>query len=192
MIPRHAYLIEPVGNEYNNTKSIGGIELVINTTLEDAKFVNRVGVIRFVPEAYKTLGPKEGDLVVVHHNVFRTYLNIKGKKTKSNEYFRDGLYYVGDNRIYMYYSHKQWRPLSNTCFVKPVDTVQDSFLHRVEVNEENTGVLRYSNDFLTSIGINPGDRVGFTKNSEYEFEIEGEKVYRMRNEDICLTITEKQ
>ena len=60
MIPRYHYLIKPVGSEYNNTKIIGGVELTVNATIENAKFVNRIGEVISVPfdrdwETYKTI-----------------------------------------------------------------------------------------------------------------------------------------
>ena len=86
MKPRWDYLIKPYGEAYNNTKKIAGENFVINTSLEDATFVNRLGVVCAVPNGGQV---PQGSIVVVHHNVFRTYLDMKGKKRKSNEYFRD-------------------------------------------------------------------------------------------------------
>jgi hypothetical protein len=191
MKPRHQYLVRPLGEAYNNNKEIAGVKIVTNTSIEDAKFVNRIGVVVSVP-INNTEEISVGDRVVLHHNVFRTYLNMKGKKTKSNEYFRDGLYLVGSDRIFLYNSGDSWKTISNYCFVKPVEKVQDKSYIQIEKTQENTGELCFANDFLQSIGLSDGQRVGFTKNSEYEFEIDGEKMYRMRNEDICLTITQTE
>lgn len=188
MKPRHQYLIRPLGEAYNNNKEIAGVKIVTNTSIEDAKFVNRIGVVVSVP-INNTEDISVGDKVVLHHNVFRTYLNMKGKKTKSNEYFRDDLYLVGLDRIFLYSNKDKWHTINDYCFVKPVDKVQDKSYIQTEKNQEHTGELCFVNDFLRSIGLSEGQRVGFTKNSEYEFEIDGEKMYRMRNEDICLTIT---
>ena len=184
MKPRYSYLISPLGSEYNNTKNIGGVEVTINTTIEDAKFVNRLGVVLATPE-YNEEDITVGDIVVVHHNVFRTYLNMKGKQTKSNEFFRDDMYLVKPDRIFLYKSKGKWKTLSNFCFVKPVEKVQDKSYIQLEKNQENTGKLVFGNKNLS---IPEGTRIGFTKNSEYEFEIDGEKLYRMQNQDVCLTI----
>ena len=190
MIPRYHYLIKPVGSEYNNTKIIGGVELTVNATIENAKFVNRIGEVISVPDDSEQLKP--GDIVVVHHNVFRTYLDMKGRKRKSNEYFRDENYLVPLDRIYLYKSDDKWRALNHYCFVKPVEYRQESEILRTDKEEQHTGVITYSNDFLESKGVYDGDSIGFTKNSEYEFEIDGDKLYRMQTQDICLTITEKE
>lgn len=182
MKPRWNYLITPMnGNEYNNHKTVGDQTLIVNTSIEDASYVNRLGVVSAVP-LNGSNGPKVGDVVVVHHNVFRTYLDMKGNQRKSNEYFRDGEYLVGPERIYMYNDGKNWKCTEGYCFVRPIDYIQDSNIYRTEEKEEHVGVIRNSSIY------DPGTRVGFTKNSEYEFEIEEEKVYRMREADICILI----
>jgi len=189
MIPRFSYLIEPLGSEYNNTKNIAGVDIVVNTTIEDAAFVNRMGVVVGAPNDSEL---KIGDTVVVHHNVFRTYLNMRGKKTKSNEYFRDDLYLVSSDRVFLYKRNDHWKTLKEYCFVAPISYDQDHLLLVNKAKEDNVGLLKYSNKYLSSKNINEGDRVGFTRNSEYEFEIDGEKLYRMQNKDICLTLTKTE
>ena len=37
----------------------------------------------------------------------------------------------------------------------------------------------YSNEYLDDLGVSCGDVVGFKPNSEYEFNIENEKLYRV-------------
>ena len=76
MNPRWNYLIKPEGKEYNNTKKIAGQDFIVNTTIEDAKFCESSGYcVCASPEGSEI---KEGSRVVVHHNVFRTYLDMKG------------------------------------------------------------------------------------------------------------------
>ena len=178
MTPRGKYLIAPYGDEYNNTKMIGESSFVVNTSIEDAKYVNRIGVVLSSPKNFEI---PEGSFVVVHHNVFRTYLDMKGRQRKSNEYFRDGQYLVNPEKIYMYNDKKEWRCTKEFVFVSPSSYVQDDKIYRADKQEEeHVGIVKHSS-------FHPkGARVGFTKNSEYEFEVDGEKVYRMRASDICL------
>jgi hypothetical protein len=184
MIPRWSYLIKPYGKEYNNTKTIADEEFVINTSIEDATFVNRLGVVCAVPSGGQI---PLGSLVVVHHNVFRTYLDMRGEKRKSNEYFRDGQYLVNPNRIYLYADEDRWKTVPGYCFVSPVDYIQDSEIYRSDKEkEEHVGLLKYGN----IEGVNENQTIGFTKNSEYEFVIDNEKLYRMRNSDICIKFNE--
>lgn len=187
MTPRHGYLISPLGSEYNNTKSIGGVDFVVNTTIEDAAFVNRVGIMN------RSISGEipEGSEVVVHHNVFRTYLDMKGRKRKSNEYFRDNAYLVSPDRVYMYRPpNGEWRATDHWCFIKPIEYIQDSEIIKTDKEQQHTGEVVYSNNFLESKGIKAGDVVGFTKDSEYRFDIDGEKLYRMKTSDICLIVNE--
>lgn len=180
MKPRYGTLIKPLGQEYNNETEISGVTLVNNTSIEDVDYVNRIGV---VVSTRDNSDLQEGDLVVVHHNVFRTYYDMKGDKRKSNEYIRDNLYLVYDDKIYMYYRDDQWNTYSDYCFIEPIKYEQDELLHRVDVQEEeHVGIVKYINhDF-----IKPGDKVGFTKNSEYKFNIDDQKLYRMKTKDICI------
>ena len=50
-------------------------------------------------------------------------------------------------------------------------------------DEELYGYVKYMNDELRK-----GDDVIFSKNSEYDMEIEGEKLLRMRNFDILAKV----
>jgi co-chaperonin GroES (HSP10) len=38
------------------------------------------------------------------------------------------------------------------------------------------------------MGVHEGDKINFTKNSEYEFDVNGEVLYRMRTNDICTVL----
>ena len=178
MKPRWDYLIKPYGQEYNNTKEIAGKSFVINTSLEDAAFVNRLGVVCAVPNGGQV---PLGSIVVVHHNVFRTYLDMKGRKRKSNEYFRDEEYLVDPSKIYMYNEGDGWKTTEGYCFVSPIDYTQDSEIYRSDKKkEEHVGLVKSSSIYPE------GTKVGFTRNSEYEFTIDGEKTYRMKDSDICI------
>lgn len=180
MTPRWDYLITPYGKEYNNTKTIANKEFIVNTTIEDAAFVNRLGVVSAVPSGGQI---PLGSLVVVHHNVFRTYLDMRGEKRKSNEYFRDNQYLVNPSKIYMYADGDKWKTTEDYCFISPVDYMQNSEIYRSDKQkEEHVGVVRHGK--IKNVDI--GDMIGFTKNSEYQFNIQGEKLYRMKNNDICI------
>jgi hypothetical protein len=48
--------------------------------------------------------------------------------------------------------------------------------------------MKYPNEYLTSKGISSGDRVCFKPESEYEFNIDGEKLYRMFDHQITIQL----
>jgi len=43
------FIVTPHGEQYNNVKDIDGVKLVINTSLESSKHVNRVAEVLEVP-----------------------------------------------------------------------------------------------------------------------------------------------
>lgn len=184
------FIISPIGDQYSNTKNIGGVEVTFNTSLDLAKYVNRVGVVIELPTYYKG-NIKIGDVVVVHHNIFRTYHDMKGRQTKSPEFFRDDLYIVSPDRVYLYKSNGIWRSNLNYCFVKPIARIQNELLHSTDKEEKHVGVVVYpSRNQEDNLNLKSGSFVAFTKNSEYEFEVDGEKIYRMYDRDVVIELNE--
>jgi hypothetical protein len=70
------------------------------------------------------------------------------------------------------------------CFVKPI---QNTSALTTSKEKEYFGILKYSNKSLERLGLTPGDLVVFTPNSEFEFIIEGERLYCMKSNDIAVT-----
>ena len=59
----HAYMVTPINGRYTNNKKIGEKELILNTTIENHKFINRKGIIKETPINNSIL--KKGDEVIV-------------------------------------------------------------------------------------------------------------------------------
>ena len=76
------------------------------------------------------------------------------------------------------------KPHLDYCFIKPLKN-QSLLENRKE--QPNVGIVKYSNKSLEAIGITPGTLITFTPNSEFEFIIEGERLYCMKSNDIALT-----
>ena len=76
------FIVKPVGDKYKNTVKISGKDVIINTKIENWKFVNRLAEVVETPLAFKT-SIKKGDTIVIHQNVFRIFYDMKGKKKKS-------------------------------------------------------------------------------------------------------------
>lgn len=178
-------MIEPQGDEYQNTIEIAGQKVIINSTVEDHKHVNRFAKVIQLPIHYN--GPiKAGDIIIVHHNVFRIYYDMKGRPRKSPNYFKDNIYMIDPFQFYMYHDGESWKSVGNWCFIRPTD-LEHKYLYE-EGYEENTGEVVYTNPVLKKRGVDNGDRVKFSKNSEYEFFVDSEKLYRMSTNDIIATI----
>jgi hypothetical protein len=174
----YQFIIKPFNDRYDNTKKIDDKTLIVNTSIEDHKFVSKKAVVVSTPAAFKTK-VKTGDIVYVHHNIFRRYYDIKGIERNSGTYFKDDLYFCSPFQIYMYNGNSHL----NYCFIKPILNKE-----KFSINKEqpNVGIVKYSNSSLKALKITPGTLVTFTPNSEFEFIVEGERLYCMKSNDIAL------
>jgi len=50
------------------------------------------------------------------------------------------------------------------------------------------GIMKYPNQYLIDNGINEGDVVSFTPESEYEFLVDDEKLYRVYDHQIAFSL----
>jgi hypothetical protein len=176
------FIVEPVGEKYSNTIKVGNKELVVNTKIENWKFVNRIAKVIKTPLAFKTL-IKKGDLVVVHQNVFRTFYDMKGVKKKSRSYFKDNLYFCAIDQVYLYKNNKGYHSFGDRCFIQPIKDNQDLTLDK---ERSLIGILKYGNSSLNKLEITPGDLVGYTPNGEWEFLVDNERLYCMKSNDIVI------
>ena len=122
---------------------------------------------------------------IIHHNVFRRWFDARGNERNSGSFVTENTYTVYHDQIFGYKQKGKWRSLPDFCFVEPVK--QDS-KWSVLSEKELVGELVYSNDYLKSLGMSVGDVIGFTPGSEYEFNIDGEKLYRMYDHQITLKL----
>tara|TARA_R110000803_G_scaffold109197_1_gene177556 strand:- start:676 stop:1239 length:564 start_codon:yes stop_codon:yes gene_type:complete len=181
------FIVEPLeGKRYNNSKEISGVDFIISSSEEDHKASNRQGVVVEVPLNYT--GPiKKDDILLVHHNVFKFYNDMKGRQQSGKSYFKDNLFFIDNEQFYMYKQDNKWHSHDRYCFVKPLKK-QDSYILKRGQEEPLMGQMVYPNDYLISKGVLSGDNVCFKPDSEYEFEVDGEKLYRMFDHQITLML----
>jgi len=175
----YQFIIRPYEERYSNKVKIEEKELIVNTSIEDHKFISKKAVVVSTPSAFDT-DIKVGDKLYVHHNLFRRWYNMKGVEKNSATYFKDNLYFCSLDQIYMYNNKCHL----NYCFVKPIKEINNLYNRK---EKEHFGILKYSNKSLERVGLKPGDLVVFTPNSEFEFIIEGERLYCMKSNDIAVT-----
>jgi hypothetical protein len=182
-----SFIVKPIeGKRYSNTRDIGGQELIVNTSEEDFKFANRYAEVVSTPLKYK--GPIEpGDILLVHHNVFKFYNDMKGRRRSGKSHFRDDLFFVDTEQFYLYKKNDKWESHDRFCFVKPIPSI-DSYIKKPFTEEPLVGIMVYPNDTLRSQGIQAGDMVCFKPDSEYEFEVDGKKLYRMFDHQIVILL----
>ena len=176
------FIVKPIGDKYNNLVDIEGKQLIVNTKIENWKFVNRLAIVVETPIAFSTPINK-GDLIIIHQNVFRTFYDIKGKKKKSRSYFNNDYYFCAADQIYLYKNNKDWQTINDRCFVSPIKS-NDNLT--VDKEQNLIGILKYGNKSLEALKINPGDLVGYTPNGEWEFIVEDKRLYCMKSNDIVI------
>ena len=183
----YQFIIKPIGKRYDNELKVGDKKLIINSSISSHKFVNRKAEIVAIPLAFET-ELKKGDKVIVHHNIFRRYYNQKGKSVNSGKYFKDDMYFASEDQIYMKQVGNSWSTLKDYCFVKPIVDKDSSSSSKLK---ECVGIVKYGNNVLEALKINKGDLVGFKKNREFEFLIDGEILYCMESNDILIKYENK-
>ena len=177
------FIVKPLNNtRYNNKKKIGDKELILNTNIYEHKFVNRQAVVIETPTVGDT-NIKVGDIVIVHHNVFRRFNDVRGKEKDSKSYYKDDMYFVFPDQIFLYKRNDIWIANDGYCFVQPIE-LDDIF--SVDKEKPLIGILKYPDKLLTDVGLKAEDLVGFKPNSEYEFIIDNKRLYRVLSKFITI------
>ena len=170
------FIISPIGDRYNNSVRVDDKELVLNTEIYNHQYVNRLAKIIATPLLFQS--PLNiGDEVIVHHNIFRRWNDVKGREKNSKSYWKDNKYIISQDQIYLY-KHKNWIAMPGYSFVKPLKAINK---YNTEDERPLIGVIKYSDGTF-----NKEELVGFTPNSEYEFVINGERLYRVMNKFITI------
>jgi hypothetical protein len=113
------YLVSPKGNRTVGSKEIEGQTLLLNTDLQNHSYTNRVGTILNLPLVGNE-ELKEGDDVIVHHNVFRRFRDVRGNEKDSKNYLSEDVYTIQADQIYAFKRNGEWKALKGFCFVKPI------------------------------------------------------------------------
>ena len=171
------FIVSPLESRYNNIKKIDDKELIVNTEIFNHKYISREAVVKSTPIINET-NIKVGDKIIVHHNVFRRWHNQHGVEKNSRSYFSKDIYVVGSDQIFLYKRNDSWKAQKGYCFVKPIAST-DGF--SIEKEKPLTGIVKYSDGT-----VNQGDLIGFRPSSEYEFIIDGEKLYRVLSNFITI------
>jgi len=178
----NSFIVSPVRSRYDNTKKVGDVDLILNTEIFTHSNVSNNAIVVGLPKNKQT-DIKIGDEVIIHHNVFRRWHDVRGNEQNSRSFFSEDKYFVGEDQLYIYKQDGEWKSLDDYCFVKPIAN-DDMF--SLEKEKPLVGIVKYSNDILKSRGIEVGDKIGFIPNSEFEFVIDGERVYRVRTKVITI------
>ena len=171
------FVVKPIGKRYNNVKKVGDKELIVNTEIFNHQYVNRQATVISKP----IIGDTDIDVgsdVILHHNVFRRWHNVKGIEKNSKSYFNEDTYIVNADQIFLYKKFWQWHSPKGFCWVKPIKN-KDKYSN--SQTQENIGIIKY-----TDGAFKVNDLVGFTPQSNYEFVIDGELLYRVYTKFITI------
>ena len=171
------FVVTPIGERYNNTKKVGDSELILNTEIFNHQYVNREAIVISTPIIGDT-DIKPGDTVVVHHNVFRRWHNVKGIEKNSRSYFNEDTYFINQDQIFLYKRNKEWTAPKGYCFVKPLKAQNPL---NINLEKPLQGIVKYSDG---TVKVN--DLIGFRPKSEYEFIVDGERLYRVLSNFITI------
>ena len=171
------FVVTPIGKRYNNTKKVGDSELILNTEIFNHQYINRKASVVSTPIIGET-DIQAGDDVIVHHNVFRRWHNQHGIEKNSRSYFNESTYLVNQDQIFLYKRYWEWKTPKGYCWIKPLKAT-DKF--NIEKEKSLQGIVKYSDGT-----VNVNDIVGFRPSSEYEFVIDGERLYRVFSKFITI------
>ena len=183
----YQFIVKPKGERYNNTKKIGDTSLLLNTSIESFRHINKEAIVVSTPAAFNT-NINIGDTVLIHHNIFRRWYDMKGSEKNGSMFFKNNMYFVNVDQVYGYKKNNDWVMVNNRCFVKPI---KETSSYSTKKEQKHIGILKYGNNALEVLQINPGDLVGFTPSSEWEFIIDDERLYCMKSNDIAIKYERK-
>jgi len=169
MRPVIDFIIKPVGDRYNNSVKVGDKSLILNTEIFNHSYINRRAVVVSTP-MHNPLNVSVGDELIVHHNVFRRWHNVKGVEKNGRGFLNDDEFLLQPDQFFMYGKPNDRKVVPGYTFIKPLKC-KDKFVADTEI--PLIGVVKYSKAFDKEalVGFSPGD--------EFEFVIDGERLYRV-------------
>jgi|TARA_E500000305_G_C3989509_1_gene221212 co-chaperonin GroES (HSP10) len=182
-----------VPKKVNETKKIGDVEIYIETKFNEFEHRVMEGEVVGIPEKYKTQ-VAVGDTLYFHHHVVITPQVLD----ENNDLYQVNYSPDGGHATQSYIVKKKDTDeiiaLDDWVFldpIKPEAKLKSDILELVSFEEEVNykGKIMYASDKIKELGLKIGDVVWFTKNSDYEMQIDDKKLWRVLIQN--LTIVEK-
>jgi hypothetical protein len=181
------FIATPVNDtRYDNVKKIGEVDFITSSSKEDHTVSNRFANVVATPINYDG-DVKVGDILVVHHNVFKYYNDMKGREKSGRSFLKDNLFIVEPTQFFMYQQNGKWKSHLDYCFIKP-SSKEESIIFNNDRHQALTGTVEITNPELTDLGVKKGNKVCFKPESEYEFKIDDKILYRMKSKNITMTL----
>ena len=133
------FVVTPVGERYNNKTKVGDSELILNTEIHNHQYINREAIVMSTPMIGDT-DIKPGDTVVVHHNIFRRWHNVRGEEKNSKSYFDEKTYFINQDQIFLYKRYNDWKAPKGYCFIKPLKATNPL---NIDLEKPLQGIVKY-------------------------------------------------
>ena len=176
------YWIE-VEKETEDTIMLNGEELYRDTSYDPMKLARQYGTIYKTPiQDTKDVGIQEGDKVWFHHFIATPVNHVKHAD-------RENIYQAFAEQIYLIKRGEEYIPIGVWNFMEqemlePKETSSGIIVESQSKENELHGKAVFINDWMKDQGVKEGDRVMWSENSEYDMDIDGVKLLRMRNFDV--------
>ena len=172
MIGLFDFLVKPDGDRYNNSVKVGDKDLILNTEVSSHQYINREAVV-LDPPRFNPTNISSGDKLLIHHNVFRRWYNVKGIEKNSRSFISEDRYLITTDQIFLHKRHdsSEWVSMDGYCFIQPLKSTS---LLGVDTEKPLIGVVKYTDGTYKT-----GSLVGFSPGDEFEFVVEGKRMYRV-------------
>lgn len=172
--------------DQKKTISIEGLDgkpFLLATQYDPYRYSTQIGEIyeaplEFSEDSIDTHTLKKGDTIYFHHHVCQP----KNEWLIKNESF----YQCGYKQIWAKVENGQLVPVNDWIFVEPILESEDEMfagglrLHATQENLQQIGTAFAVSQYAQDMGIKKGDRVHFVKDADYEIEIDGKLLWRMK------------
>ena len=92
------FIIKPIGKRYNNINKVGDKDLIVNTEIFNHQYIHRLAKVIATPLLF-TSPVNVGDEVIVHHNIFRRWHDVKGRERNSRSYWKEDKYIISQELL---------------------------------------------------------------------------------------------
>jgi len=184
-----------LSKRFKDTIEVNGEELYLASKYNEFEHRVMEGEIVSVPMRDENIANK-GDTLYFHHHVVMDKgqgLVYEDEKLFIVRYHPDTPY---SSQAFAVKDENGIRALSGWVLLHPIEEEEELKSNTIQIisfkeKENKRGKVAFTNKVLEEAGIRVGDTVGFSKNSDYEIEIDGEKYWRMRFDDLLYVEIEE-
>ena len=174
--------VELEREEENKINLGNGKELWLDTSFDRYVNARQYGVVKMVSINIRKrvkdgLTLKKGDKVYFHHHVI--------DERMASEFGGENIYKVHYDQLYCFVRDGKITMLQDYVFVEPIQ-LEDKIGNIYIQSKESTkrGKVKHCNKFSKDDGFEVGDEILYIKNANYDMIIEGERLFRMKNNEI--------